>query len=345
MAFTMKLWENKQERLVEVPGHRLDREDRLEDWIEKDPSILGLDVLLIGRQVNTPYAGRIDLLAINRQGDLVVLELKRDRTPRDAVAQVLDYASWVHGLSREQVEELAACYLKGELNDAFKKQFSESLPDTINNRHHMVIVASALDDSSERIVQYLAGVHGLDINVVFFNCFSQDGRELVGRSWLMDPEQAEVRVRARDRTPISTQQFLADLADRRNENEQAVAEAIVQWSERQGLRPSSMRTGSLSSFIPVLDHAGLAWYPIWVQSKGDVALQMQYMRGRLPFSDHQKRLELMRRMNEIPGVSFKEDRMTGRPSIRLEGLLEPSARQRFLDVLTWMVQQIRTAGA
>jgi RecB family endonuclease NucS len=63
----------------------------------KDPSMLGIDVLLVGRQVTTASYGRIDLLAIDDEANLVVLELKRNKTPREIVAQALDYASWVSG--------------------------------------------------------------------------------------------------------------------------------------------------------------------------------------------------------------------------------------------------------
>jgi RecB family endonuclease NucS len=65
-------------------------EARLEKVLEQDIGILGLDVMLIGRQLTTAFGKRVDLLAITAEGDLVVIELKRDRTPREIVAQVLD---------------------------------------------------------------------------------------------------------------------------------------------------------------------------------------------------------------------------------------------------------------
>lgn len=49
------------------------------------PSLLGERLLVIGRQVKTPHGKLIDLLAMDGEGNLHVLELKRDKTPRDVV--------------------------------------------------------------------------------------------------------------------------------------------------------------------------------------------------------------------------------------------------------------------
>ncbi|MFC1755719.1 DUF91 domain-containing protein, partial [Thermoproteota archaeon] len=59
--------------------------------------------LLIGRNVLTAHNKYIDLLAIDENGNLIIIELKRDKTPREVVAQALDYATWVKGLQAENV--------------------------------------------------------------------------------------------------------------------------------------------------------------------------------------------------------------------------------------------------
>ncbi|HEV2371502.1 MAG TPA: hypothetical protein VGS19_04960 [Streptosporangiaceae bacterium] len=78
-------------------------EARLEGLIQSDPAILGEPLLVVGRQVLTAYGKFIDLLAVSADGTLHVLELERDRTPREVVAQVLDYGSWVQELSHSEV--------------------------------------------------------------------------------------------------------------------------------------------------------------------------------------------------------------------------------------------------
>lgn len=155
MAFTTKLWEIKGKEIHEAEESNLSLESRLEDWIEKDPGILGIEICIIGRQVATGYGGYIDLLGIDRDGDLVILELKRNKTPRDVVAQTLDYASWVNKLEYNDIEELATKYKSDSLSNIFQSVFDDSLPENINVNHRLIIVASELDDSTERIVQYL----------------------------------------------------------------------------------------------------------------------------------------------------------------------------------------------
>jgi len=73
--------------------------------------------------VETAYGKFIDLLCMDSEGTLVIVELKRDKTPREVTAQALDYASWVKTLNAEEIEKIAAAYFKGEsLESAFGKK-------------------------------------------------------------------------------------------------------------------------------------------------------------------------------------------------------------------------------
>ena len=107
MAFTTAVWKVKRNDLVQIPRKKLEREKRLEDWLEADLGLIGKELLLIGRQVHTP-AGIIDLLAIDENEYLVILELKRDKTPHDVVAQTLHYGSWAAKQKFEQINVLYA---------------------------------------------------------------------------------------------------------------------------------------------------------------------------------------------------------------------------------------------
>src|ERR1700733_4303173 len=129
---------------------RLPSEQKLEEMIVSDPRILSTEWLLIGRQEQTSHGGRIDLLAIAPDGSLVLIELKRDRTPREIVAQALDYASWVEELTAEKIAQVYQRYSNGgKLDDAFHRRFGVELDEgTLNQSHQIIVVASELDPST-----------------------------------------------------------------------------------------------------------------------------------------------------------------------------------------------------
>jgi hypothetical protein len=197
MPQEVRLWEiGDGDEVAECTLASLNLESRLEVWLERDISVLSADLLVIGRQLETGYSGYIDLLCIDRSADLVIVELKRDKTPREITAQTLDYASWVKDLSRDAVVNIAKDYFKNglSLEDAFKRRFGEDLPDTVNESHHMLIVASKIDASSERIIKYLSDSYGVSINAVTFHYFKTDkGKEFVGRVFLINPEEVEYK--------------------------------------------------------------------------------------------------------------------------------------------------------
>ncbi len=196
MPTEIKLWQIEDDRPQPVDQDKLDLESRIENWIRDDIGLVNDDLLVIGQQVGTAYNGIIDLLAMDRDANLVILELKRDRTPRDIVAQTLDYASHVQNLGLSDIEEIAsnAGFLNGKsLEEAFSEKFKSDLPDFVNQAHRMYIVASSLDSATERIVEYLSETHGVDINVATFAYFNVGCQELVGRSMLLDEEVVQIR--------------------------------------------------------------------------------------------------------------------------------------------------------
>lgn len=208
MTFNMNLWKVNNNELKELPKSRLDSEDRLEEWIAHDSNITGLDILIIGRQVVTFYGGRIDLLGMDSEGNLVILELKKDKTSRDVVAQTLDYASWIKDLNYNQIEDITMKFLKRSLKEAFTDKFLADIPEEINKNHSIVIIASELDSSSERIVQYLSSEFDMNINCIFFDFFKEEQQEFLGRSWLLDPEDIAKRTESKKSAPWSGLYFV-----------------------------------------------------------------------------------------------------------------------------------------
>ena len=189
MPQKIRMWEvTPQDTLNEVTTSGINLEKRLEDWLESDISMLDPDLMVIGRQVRTDFGGEIDLLCLDSTGALVAVELKKGQTPREVTAQALDYASWVKDLSYQRIENLAQGYLKGSLEEAFSEKFGDELPETLNESHRCLIVAEAMDASTERIVRYLAEMN-VPINVATIQHFTASGgREMLAQIYLVEPE-------------------------------------------------------------------------------------------------------------------------------------------------------------
>ena len=181
-----------------LPTSSLANENELEEMICNDIGILNDGWLAIGRQVPTAYGGSIDVLAMDANGNLIVIELKKNKTARDVVSQAIDYASWVKNIDSAKVASIyknsknklksSSESLDQALNKKFNKEFSE---DEIKGSYHqIVIVASELDPSTERIVKYLND-YEIPINTLFFNVFEDGENRYISRAWLINPVETQ----------------------------------------------------------------------------------------------------------------------------------------------------------
>ncbi|MGE9294430.1 MAG: endonuclease NucS domain-containing protein, partial [Puniceicoccales bacterium] len=197
MAIQHGIWKIG-EQPQKVAYARLESEELLEDQISKDIAILNDGWLLIGRQVLTGYNNYIDLLAVDADGSLIIIELKRHKTPREVVAQALDYASWVNRIDSAKISEIYAAFsakygLHAKiLDEAFQAKFHSYLSSVdLNNSHQIVIVAAELDASTERIIQYLNDEHDVAVNAIFFRVFEDAGNRYLSRAWMIDPGETQ----------------------------------------------------------------------------------------------------------------------------------------------------------
>ncbi|ARU60768.1 recombinase RecB [Tumebacillus avium] len=192
-------------------------EKKLEEILEEDISIISDNLLLLGRQVPTAFGKFIDLLAIDQDGNIVIMELKKQRTPRDVVAQIIDYASWIQSLSYDEIVQIYEDSYKASLEDAFIAKFETGLPEEINKAHQMIIVSAELDYETERIIQYLSSNFGVPVNAVFFRYFKEGHEEFISRSWLIDPnvveEKTSISKRDNKKEKWNQQDFVVNFDD------------------------------------------------------------------------------------------------------------------------------------
>ena len=99
--------------------HYKEREN-LQEWIAKNPNIFGEDLLIVQKEFDwfSDTKERLDLLAIDKEWNLVIIENKLDDTGRDVVWQALKYASYCSTLRKDEIVAMYQEYLNK--NDSWK---------------------------------------------------------------------------------------------------------------------------------------------------------------------------------------------------------------------------------
>lgn len=129
----------------------------LQEWIAKNPEVLSEELLIIQKE----FAGfsdtheRLDLLALDKQGNLVIIENKLDDSGRDVVWQALKYASYCSRLDNENIKEMFGQYLKDngreETADQLLEEFfgSEDYNENLNKGNSQRIIMVSGDFRKE----------------------------------------------------------------------------------------------------------------------------------------------------------------------------------------------------
>jgi len=138
--------ENK--RLIEIPATsfgELNLRERfdIQEWISGTPEILGEPLLIIAKELILPSGKRLDLLAVDKQGALVVIELKRDDSGVDVEWQAIKYASYCYSFTQDEICKHFAEYLGTADDDAQVKieEFIDCEPADLNQRQRIILVA------------------------------------------------------------------------------------------------------------------------------------------------------------------------------------------------------------
>lgn len=190
MTTNVGIWAVGADSPERVVRSKVDLEKSLEDWIAADPSLLAEGLRVVGRQIRLE-GGPLDLLGIDAQGRWVVIELKRERLYREAVAQALDYVACFQALSVEEVREKLGNKLHalGEA-DELLGLVDTQLEDEEEREVAVVLVGTGVDPGLERVVAYL-GEYELPVSVVTFEVFAlASGEQLLVREIIEEQVEA-----------------------------------------------------------------------------------------------------------------------------------------------------------
>lgn len=161
-------------------------EEELEEILVRSPDMLERGLQLVGRQTPMSGGGYLDLLAVDGDGRLVVFELKRGTLSRDAVAQVVDYASDLNEMELGELARLVSGNSGSgdipkidDFMDWYDRQYEGNSIESLKPPR-MVLVGLGVDNAAERMVNFLVD-RGVEISLVTFQGFEHDAKTLLAR--------------------------------------------------------------------------------------------------------------------------------------------------------------------
>jgi hypothetical protein len=128
---------NKIKKIKQMTFSELGFKERghLQEWLEGNPEALGEELLIIQKEFSgfNDTNERLDLLALDKKGNAVIIENKLDDTGKDVTWQALKYASYCSTLTKEQIRNIYQQYLDKQ---AKGEEASNKLVEFFNNTEY-----------------------------------------------------------------------------------------------------------------------------------------------------------------------------------------------------------------
>jgi RecB family endonuclease NucS len=232
MATEIKTWEIIKGGLSEVTSslaeHGRKEKEHLEQWLKTETSILGDDIRIIGEQVHTS-SGPLDYLGIDNKGNIIIIELKRDRLPREVLAQAIDYAADVSRWEPERISEICMDYTNQLLEDFISENFEDVDIENfiINGSQRLLLVGFSIESSLTRMIEWLSDKYDLAINAIVLKyIMTSAGNELLSRTAII-PEEVE-------KEKINKKKYKWEMSDVKGEyEEEELKELLTRYFKKR----------------------------------------------------------------------------------------------------------------
>jgi len=307
---------------------------------------------------------RIDLLGLDKDANLVVIELKRTEDGGHMELQALRYAAMVSTMTFEKAVEVHASYLaqQGRSENARNAilgflQWAEPDDNAFAQDVRIVLVSANFHPEISTTVLWL-NQRGLDIRCIRLRPYKLDNRVLLDVQPIIplpEAEQYQVQIRQKedaarisretDRRKWDESAFIEALEKARGAEIRDVAKAILAWTTTRVSQVWWGEGRTRGSFVPTLIVGDVRYQLFAAWTYGRVEIYFQSLAYKPPFADEADRMELRKRLLEIPGVDIPLETLTMRPSFDMKLLLDSENLRLFFATVGWAIQHVRYTHA
>lgn len=332
----------------------LERGD-LQRLLREQIEVVAPDTLVIAEEFGDwqDSRRRIDLLAVDRDANLIVIELKRTEDGGHMELQALRYAAMVSTMTFERAGALYARFLEIDEDDA-RSRLLEFLGWDDSDGEHFAPDVRIILVSAEFSQELTTAVLWLNKRDIYIRCvrlrpYRDGSRILLDVAQVIPlPEESAYQVRLREKAVAERNtgrewdrpSFLAEL--RAAGEDSALAERILDWAERQGLRIrwSQSRTGSFRCVLRVPTHK-VNYFVCAGRTDGKVVLWIDRLHSKPALRDGNAVAQFRQTVASIPGVTLTGN-LDQRPRFRLSQLAAPGAMDAFESAMDALLGTIRS---
>ena len=301
----------------------------------------------------------MDHLFLDQDGIPTIVEVKRQsdtRIRREVVGQMLDYAA--NGVAYWPVEEIKSLF---EANcNASNVDPSDKLAELIGpdasaddfwgrvktnlqaGKVRMIFVADLIPPELRKIVEFLnKQMDPAEVLALELRQFEGDGglKTLVPQLYGRTEEAQQRKAISGERRVWDETSIYEELNRLFGPDDVEAAKKIASWMKNNADRYWFGSGKVIGSIGTTFVWNGASLYPLNIYANGRVSVNFGYcMKG--PFESAEKRLEWIRRLNQIEGVNLPE-RPGDRPSLLLSLFKDQVRLKRFFEVMNWWVSELR----
>lgn len=193
---------NLLEEITETTFYESNLKERqhIEEWLRKNPEIMGEELLIIGHEYDDfENNERIDLLAIDKEGNLVVIEVKRDNSGISVDFQALKYVSYMSRRTLKEIIEIYSKYIDDnslqldpiqEIMEFLNVDDESLLNDMINNTQRIIIIGKEFD---KRVLSVCAWLYenGINVKCISIKPYKYNEEIFIDTNQIIPPEKIE----------------------------------------------------------------------------------------------------------------------------------------------------------
>jgi hypothetical protein len=301
----------------------------------------------------------VDHVFLDQDGIPTLVEVKRQsdsRLRREVVGQMLDYAAscatyWTADKLQSALE--TTCEKNGQPVEKAMEHLLGADPDIegfwekvkanlLAGKVRLLFVADWIPLELRRVVEFLnKQMEPAEVLAIELRQF-----EGAGLKTIVPTVYGHVQQGAKARASIGPAWNRESLLDKLRTNvgaaEVTIADRLIDWMAKDGTRGLVFGRGKENGTVyPFIAVHGVRVTPMYLSSDGKIWFQFRILENRPVFSQLEKRRELIRRLNEIAGITFSDDDLQKDRGIPLAIVAsDPEGEKKLFAALTWMEQQL-----